>query len=65
MGSPRLPEHFRLRAYLADDGYFQSFGAPGMIKINAAWFNRNEREPSRIFGFMIQLVRCLSDTSRH
>lgn len=25
------------------DGYLQSFGAPGMIKINAAWFRPNER----------------------
>src|SRR5436309_12416654 len=25
------------------DGYLQAFGAPGMVKINAAWFRRNER----------------------
>jgi len=38
------------------NGYLQSFGAPGMIKINAAWFNRNERGTfAGIFGFMIQL----------
>jgi OPA family glycerol-3-phosphate transporter-like MFS transporter len=38
------------------NGYMQSFGAPGMIKINAAWFNRSERGTfSGIFGFMIQL----------
>lgn len=38
------------------NGYFQSFGAPGMIKINAAWFNRTERGTfAGIFGFMIQL----------
>ena len=37
------------------NGYVQSFGAPGMIKINAAWFNRNERGTfAGIFGFMIQ-----------
>lgn len=37
------------------NGYFQSFGAPGMIKINAAWFNRRERGTfAGIFGFMIQ-----------
>ena len=37
-------------------GYFQAFGAPGMIKINAAWFSRTERGTfSGIFGFMIQL----------
>lgn len=38
------------------NGYFQSFGAPGMIKINAAWFNRGERGTfAGIFGFMIQM----------
>jgi OPA family glycerol-3-phosphate transporter-like MFS transporter len=38
------------------NGYLQSFGAPGMIKINAAWFNRAERGTfAGIFGFMIQL----------
>lgn len=40
----------------AANGYVQSFGAPGMIKINAAWFSRVERGTfSGIFGFMIQL----------
>lgn len=40
----------------AANGYVQSFGAPGMIKINAAWFTRVERGTfSGIFGFMIQL----------
>jgi sugar phosphate permease len=34
----------------------QAFGAPGMIKINAAWFSRSERGTfAGIFGFMIQL----------
>ena len=38
------------------NGYFQSFGAPGMIKMNAAWFRRTERGTfAGIFGFMIQL----------
>ena len=38
------------------NGWFQSFGAPGMIKINAAWFNRAERGTfAGIFGFMIQM----------
>jgi MFS transporter, OPA family, glycerol-3-phosphate transporter len=38
------------------NGYFQSFGSPGFIKINAAWFNRSERGTfSGVFGFMIQL----------
>ena len=37
------------------NGYFQSFGAPGMIKINAAWFNRTERGTfAGIYGIMIQ-----------
>src|SRR5437867_2354138 len=37
-------------------GYFSAFGAPGMIKINAAWFSRTERGTfAGIFGFMIQL----------
>jgi OPA family glycerol-3-phosphate transporter-like MFS transporter len=38
------------------NGYMQAFGAPGMIKINAAWFARSERGTfAGIFGFMIQL----------
>jgi MFS transporter, OPA family, glycerol-3-phosphate transporter len=38
------------------NGWFQSFGAPGMVKINAAWFNCVERGTfAGIFGFMIQL----------
>lgn len=38
------------------NGWFQSFGAPGMVKINAAWFNKVERGTfAGIFGFMIQL----------
>lgn len=38
------------------DGYMQSFGAPGMIKINTAWFQRRERGRfAGIFGGMIQL----------
>lgn len=40
------------------DGYTQSFGAPGMVKINAAWFGHRERGRfSGIFGFMINLGR--------
>ncbi len=40
------------------DGYFQAFGAPGMVKINAAWFAHRERGRfSGIFGFMINLGR--------
>src|SRR6184192_1799221 len=38
------------------NGYLQAFGAPGFVKINAAWFARSERGTfSGIFGFMIQL----------
>src|SRR5262249_10464260 len=38
------------------DGYMQAFGAPGMIKINTAWFRRQERGAfAGIFGFMINL----------
>lgn len=38
------------------NGYFQAFGAPGMIKINTAWFQKSERGTfAGIFGFMIQL----------
>lgn len=37
------------------NGWMQSFGAPGMVKINAAWFHRTERGTfAGIFGFMIQ-----------
>jgi len=40
------------------DGYMQAFGAPGMIKINTAWFARRERGRfAGIFGFMINLGR--------
>ncbi len=40
------------------DGYLQAFGAPGMVKINTAWFQRRERGRfSGIFGFMINLGR--------
>jgi len=38
------------------DGYVQSFGAPGMVKINTAWFRRKERGTfAGIFGIMINL----------
>ncbi len=40
------------------DGYFQSFGAPGMTKIKTAWFTKPERGGfAGIFGFMINLGR--------
>ncbi len=42
------------------NGYFQSFGAPGMVKINAAWFHRTERGTfAGIFGGMIQLGQII------
>jgi len=38
------------------NGYMQAFGAPGMVKINAAWFSRAERGTfSGIFGLVIQM----------
>lgn len=40
------------------DGYMQSFGASGFVKINAAWFSQRERGTfAGIFGFMINLGR--------
>jgi MFS transporter, OPA family, glycerol-3-phosphate transporter len=45
------------------DGYFQSFGAPGMVKINTAWFAHTERGRfAGIFGFMINAGRFLINT---
>ena len=47
------------------NGYVQSFGAPGMIKMNAAWFRRTERGTfAGIFGFMIQLGPIRDQQSR-
>jgi len=38
------------------DGYVQAFGAPGMMKVKTAWFERRERGGfSGIFGLMIQM----------
>jgi MFS transporter, OPA family, glycerol-3-phosphate transporter len=40
------------------NGYFQAYGAPGMVKINTAWFEHHERGRfAGIFGFMINLGR--------
>ena len=40
------------------NGFLQAFGAPGMIKVNTAWFSQTERGKfAGIFGFMIQLGR--------
>ena len=45
------------------NGWFQSCGAPGMVKINAAWFARTERGTfSGIFGIMIQLGQFVANT---
>ena len=45
------------------NGWFQSCGAPGMIKINAAWFQRNERGTfAGIFGIMFQLGQFAANT---
>ena len=47
---------FALMLIRLADGYVQAFGAPGMIKINTAWFRRQERGFfAGIFGGMIQL----------
>jgi OPA family glycerol-3-phosphate transporter-like MFS transporter len=40
------------------DGYMQAFGAPGTVKINAAWFGHTERGRfAGIFGFMVNSGR--------
>ncbi len=40
------------------DGYSQSFGSPGFIKVNASWFSTTERGTfAGVFGFMINLGR--------
>src|SRR5437016_1283993 len=45
------------------DGYVQAFGAPGMVKINAAWFAKTERGRfAGIFGFMINAGRLIINT---
>jgi hypothetical protein len=45
------------------DGYIQAFGAPGMVKINAAWFARAERGRfAGIFGLMINLGRFINNS---
>ena len=45
------------------DGYIQAFGAPGMVKLNTAWFARPERGRfAGIFGMMINLGRFVNNT---
>jgi len=47
---------FALLLIRAADGYVQAFGAPGMVKINTAWFRKQERGSfAGIFGIMINL----------
>jgi len=47
---------FALMLIRGADGYVQAFGAPGMVKINTAWFRKQERGTfAGIFGGMIQL----------
>lgn len=47
---------FALLIIRGADGYVQAFGAPGMVKINTAWFRKQERGTfAGIFGGMIQL----------
>jgi OPA family glycerol-3-phosphate transporter-like MFS transporter len=44
------------------NGYLQSFGSPGFIKINSAWFSQKERGTfAGIFGFMINLGRVVAN----
>lgn len=44
------------------NGYVQSFGSPGFIKINASWFSEKERGLfAGVFGFMINLGRLLAN----
>ncbi len=44
------------------NGYMQSFGAPGFIKINSAWFSEKQRGTfAGIFGFMINLGRLAAN----
>lgn len=44
------------------NGYIQSFGSPGFIKINSAWFSEKQRGTfAGIFGFMINLGRLAAN----
>ncbi|MGE5085751.1 MAG: MFS transporter [Bacillota bacterium] len=54
--SPVVASFSTFSMILLLNGYLQAWGAPGMVKINAAWFRRQERGTfSGIFGFMVQL----------
>ncbi len=53
--SPWTSSFMAFAAMWMINGYIQAAGTPGMVKINAAWFNKEERGLfSGIFGFMIQ-----------
>ena len=53
--SPWTSSFMAFAAMWMVNGYIQAAGTPGMVKINAAWFNQEERGLfSGIFGFMIQ-----------
>ena len=53
--SPWTSSFMAFAAMWMINGYIQACGAPGMVKTNAAWFNRDERGVfAGIFGFMIQ-----------
>ena len=44
------------------NGYVQSFGSPGFIKINSSWFSEKGRGTfAGIFGFMINLGRFVAN----
>jgi OPA family glycerol-3-phosphate transporter-like MFS transporter len=44
------------------NGYLQSFGSPGFIKINSSWFSEKQRGTfAGIFGFMIHLGRLVAN----
>jgi len=44
------------------NGYIQSFGSPGFIKTNTAWFSERQRGTfAGIFGFMINLGRLAAN----
>lgn len=54
--SPMISSFSTLSLILLFNGYIQAWGAPGMVKINAAWFRRQERGTfAGVFGFMVQL----------
>lgn len=54
--SPLVKVKWCFIALMMVNAYFQAFGAPSFVKINAAWFRRHERGTfAGIFGGMINL----------